>query len=284
MAIALWHNAPRHDGLVICGSPITYANWLEEAGDNGDFPIPIGNDAFVTHFLEGYFHKVQQLAGHINDLPNLCSPGRPGIQSANLLLRFCCAQKCTHFLRMLPPPLTQQFAAQVDSLRVAAFEELNETPLTPIQREAVQLPMAHGGAGLKPIASITGAAYVGAWFQVMPQVARITNLDPRSPSHTAVYGPLYDAIIELDTRFGVNPFVTLETSWSDVVRTGIDKAQRRLSAPIAAHLMGRASHPATHTASHGARLFQRRRRQIHQTCSRYLRLAPCPTHRQHGHA
>jgi len=188
-------------------------------------------------------------------------------------------------MRMLPPPLTQKFAAQVDSLRVAAFEELNETPLTPIQREAVQLPMARGGAGLKPLASITGAAYVGAWLQVMPQVARITNLDPRSPSHTCVYGPLYDAITELDARFSVNIFSTLETSWSDVIRSGIDKAQRRLSAPIAAYITAELRPPASYTFSHGARLFQRRRRrQSHQALARHQRLAPRPASRQNGHA
>ena len=122
----LWNNFARHDGRILCGCFFKGVLTLDDS-DNMDLDsaIPIGTPAFIDNFLGKYKDKITRLIDTIVDIPSVCSPGRLAIQSANLMLRHCCAQKATYLLRLLPPRYTRELAGFVDKAIVDGFCRLN---------------------------------------------------------------------------------------------------------------------------------------------------------------
>ena len=90
MASQLWQNAPRHDGLVVCGAPLGEAN----DGSPGDLfdemqrnAIPIGSTAFVQAFLEDWRSKLDYLGRRVEAMAVNATSTLPWAQVANLLVR-----------------------------------------------------------------------------------------------------------------------------------------------------------------------------------------------------
>jgi len=223
----LWDNAPRHDGMVACGAPISSPDWEQEL--DLDVAVPIGSPAFVESFLEAYKKKTQMLIERILSIPSNCSPGRPAVQSANLMLRSCCSQKAAHLLRLLPPALTIGFAADIDEMMLAAFRQLNGLSfLEEWQKVAITAPLANGGCGTRRLELVCETAFIGAWLQSAPHVARITGNRP-SAAPTPDYQALHDATADLSSKYGVDALAELEVTWEELAHTDVDKVQKRLS-------------------------------------------------------
>ena len=78
----------------------------DKAGLDVDTALPVGSATFIDSFLGKYRSKISKLVDSIVAIPSNCSPGRLATQSANLLLRYCCASKATHLKGPphAPPP------------------------------------------------------------------------------------------------------------------------------------------------------------------------------------
>ena len=85
-AAQLWANAPNHEGFLLCGTPFgrdrAPGSMAEAAG-----LVPLGSEGFVTTFLNETAARFGSYVRRVAALPALCTPGRPGVQCANALLR-----------------------------------------------------------------------------------------------------------------------------------------------------------------------------------------------------
>eukprot|EP00665_Eupelagonemidae_sp_cell47_P009391 gene9391-6073_t len=183
-----WHRrlAGEANGFVAVGVPLTdgsAGNVFTTADDQdertcageaavGDagVEVPVGNDAFIVAFLRRYVdQRVQPMLDRIASMPELAAEHLPVVQVANLLLRWCVASKCVHLLRLLPPRLTDEFAADVDRRVERTFAQLNriEDCFDATARHLYQTPLAWGGLGMRPLHAVRESAFVGAWMQCM---------------------------------------------------------------------------------------------------------------------
>ena len=69
-----------------------------------------------------YRTGIQRLVDLIVEIPSKCSPGRVAVHCANLLLRYCCAQKATHLTRLLPVHRTRPMALHIDNVMFDGFD------------------------------------------------------------------------------------------------------------------------------------------------------------------
>ena len=231
VAAKLWSNAGRHDGMVLCGCPFEGLPGLDDFSI--DSALPVGSTSFVDAFLLKYRVKIQELIDKIVELPTQCSPGRVSIQSANLLLRFCCAQKVNHLTRLLPPKYIRATCLHVDNLMMDAFCKLNGiASLEPWQRTAVTMPLSRGGCGFRALTPTCEAAFVGAWLQSAPHVSRVTGATLSSDASDNVFSNVHEAIRDLEELYGVKALPTLGMSWHDAVTSAREKCQRDLSRAV----------------------------------------------------
>ena len=237
LARQLWENASRHDGMVLCGCPFEGVLTIDEADDvDTDTAMPVGAPDFIDAFLSKYRAKVADLVGHIVEIPAKCSPGRLAVQSANLLLRFCCSQKATHLTRLLPPHQVRTLAIFIDNTLMDGFCRLNGLEgLETWQRTAVTMPLSRGGCGFRPLTCACEAAFVGSWVQCAPHVAAITGEELKDDANP-VFADVHQAILDLRELYGVDALQTLGISWHDVVTVGREKAQRDLSQAVTGFL------------------------------------------------
>ena len=86
---------------------------------------PIGTPAFVSSATAERLRDEQTLLDQLHRLPNL--------QSAWLLLLYCCAPRAQHILRTVPPDQSAEYAAQHDdavwdTLRAASWRSCGTSP------------------------------------------------------------------------------------------------------------------------------------------------------------
>eukprot|EP00661_Eupelagonemidae_sp_cell13_P025040 gene25040-biopygen11962 len=174
---------------------------------------------------------MQDLTDRIVELPQLAGAHQPAVQVANLLLRWCVASKGVHLLRLLPPPLTADFARQADALLLRAFCRLNclEEGFDDEQRHLYETPLAWGGLGMRSLYDVREAAFVGAWLQCAAHVRNCHGADiPRfdmgwEPGGAVVYGfhrSFQAALAALDAQLGGDnaAFALLGFGPADVLR------------------------------------------------------------------
>ena len=87
-------------------------------------------------------------------------PSLPDLQSAWLILLMCVAPRSNYLLRILPPTVTEQFAAGHDHAIARCLSEL------------AKLPLRLGGLGLRPALAARGAAYWASWADTLPTLRR----------------------------------------------------------------------------------------------------------------
>ena len=113
----------------------------------------------------------------MNTLPKL-----PSLQASWLLLCFCAVPHVNHLLRTLPPSTSHQVAKKHDESIMAVFRELfgiqsprewDETlhglHYITWSRQA-QLPLRHGGCGMRDSLSTRRAAYWASWADSLPDI------------------------------------------------------------------------------------------------------------------
>ena len=137
--------------MMLCGCPLEGVLTLDDSDNMDlDFASPFGDLAFSDTFLGRYVDTITRLIDIIVDIPSVCVLGRLAIQSANLMLRHCCAQKATHLLRLLPPRYTRELAGFVDKAIVDGFCRLNGVAgLESWQFTAISMPISRGGCGFR---------------------------------------------------------------------------------------------------------------------------------------
>ena len=138
---------------------------VDESLATADFgtEVPVGVPEFICRFLQQYAaQRVQPWVDRIVEIPDLADPDLPAVQTANLLLRWCVSSKCIHLLRMLPPHITTNFAADIDQRVRAAFRRINniEESWDETARLLFETPMAYGGLGMRPLAEHSAAAFM----------------------------------------------------------------------------------------------------------------------------
>ncbi len=107
------------------------------------------------------------------EIPSLAGAHQPAVQVANLLLRYCVSSKCTHLLRIMPPPQVLDFCIDIDQRVERAFCSINDIGVDQfggIQRCLYNTPMAWGGLGMRPLHAVRNAAFVGGWMQSLAHV------------------------------------------------------------------------------------------------------------------
>ena len=217
-AAQLWQNAVRHDGFVLCGAPFGNGRTTETMDDLVGI-APFGSDAFIRDFLHNVAEKFGAYTRRVAEIPTSCTPGRPGVQCANALLRQCGVQRVTHLLRTLPPPLTHDFAREIDAHVLRAFEAVNGLPLLAPERQAwACLPLAAGGLGLGNAWELREGAFLGSWCLVKPP-----------PNSTAVPEQVHAAATSLQERLQVDVCECTHASWHELGRGGRKQVQRQLT-------------------------------------------------------
>ena len=116
--------------------------------------IPVGDPAFIHHFLDDAVFKVRELIQAILLLPQHCSVNKPALQTALILLRSTAAIRVGHLARILAPSVIDSFARDIDDAVTQGFLALADLP-QPAQHTAVGLPLRQGGPGL-PLAGVDG--------------------------------------------------------------------------------------------------------------------------------
>ncbi len=188
---------------------------------------------------------MQPLLDRIVDLPDDAPPHLPAVQTANLLLRWCVSSKCVHLLRLLPPRLTESFAADIDERVRAAFCKINNIGgnLEVTSHLLYATSMSYGGLGMRPLREHRAAAFVGCWLQVMAHVRThhsyaIAEFDcgwqgaPVHPFHR----DFSEASDELDHQLGERGAALglLQLSVADMLARERPKLQKELSRAVAA--------------------------------------------------
>ena len=104
----------------------------------------------------------------------------PDLQSAWLLLLYCCAPRAQHILRTVPPDQSAAYAEQHDAAvwntLWALLGEADGSPTAAddhvaLARAIGQLPGTMGGVGLTSAVRIAPAAYWAAWADALPVMA-----------------------------------------------------------------------------------------------------------------
>lgn len=100
-------------------------------------------------------------------LDRLRHPVMP-IQLAQLLLRACVLPRANYLLRVSPPAATNAATADFDRRIIAfAIDKLNLPADCPGQaRQQLELPLVHGGFGLRPLRRSAAAAYLSSFLQL----------------------------------------------------------------------------------------------------------------------
>ena len=127
---------------------------------------PIGTPEFVAA------HLCALLARHEGFLNAL--PGLQDTQVAWLLLSHCAAPRAQYVLRTLPPPLTRAFAARHDAMVSSCLDTILSADaavgLPDLAVARAQLPLRHGGLGLRSAARHAPAAYWASWADAIRPV------------------------------------------------------------------------------------------------------------------
>jgi hypothetical protein len=98
-------------------------------------------------------------------------PGFDDLQAAWLILYFCANPRATHWLRILPPSLSEEYAATHDEFMWGTLKVLVSLPEGPRGHQArqwVTLPHRMGGLGLQSASRTAPAAYWASLADAMP--------------------------------------------------------------------------------------------------------------------
>ena len=90
-----------------------------------------------------------------------------------LLLHFCASPRANYLLRVLPPHLTQAFAADHDAAIarcLSALLDCHDEPLPPQSLRAAQLALRFGGLGLRSAEADRHAAHWASWCDTLPVI------------------------------------------------------------------------------------------------------------------
>ena len=151
--VGAWTLPPERRGLVVLGTPVGHAN-------------------FVQDCLQQKRAEHQRLLDRI--------PCVPDLQAAWLLLLFCARPRCNYLLRALPPAETAAYAAGHDDALAACLSHLlagvgadgctvpEGAELGVLQLRRAQLPLVHGGLGLRAARSERFAAHWASWADSLP--------------------------------------------------------------------------------------------------------------------
>ncbi len=157
--------------------------------------------------------------------------------------------KCTHLLRLLPPPCTADFCKDIDERVARAFCKINDITqhFGDIQRHLYHTPLAWGGLGMRQLHDVRNAAFVGAWLHCLSHVrARHGNAlpdfdsgwDPGGLGRYSFHGEFRCALDALNAEIGNEgdgAFSVLGFTLHDALADERPKCQKHLSRAVLAH-------------------------------------------------
>ena len=152
--------------------------------------IPIAaSDATITRLLGPILDSVRELTAL------LVHPAMPKAVGFQILQQSANA-KCINIARCLRPAFCILFAEDFDKLILNTFQGLLGMELSEPQIRQSTFPFSKGGLGLRPLASISLAAYVGAAAVVAPLWTPVLGGDWRSscPHYVASVLEAVDAL------------------------------------------------------------------------------------------
>ena len=114
-------------------------------------------------------------------------------------------------------------------MMVEAFARINGFPqLEQWQVDAVNLPLAAGGCGMRRLRQICETAYIGAWCQTAPHVASVTGARA-DPGAAGVPPEIQRAARQLWEEQRVDVQESLRSTWGELATRGCEKAQKALT-------------------------------------------------------
>ena len=154
--------------------------------------VTIGPDVDVRS------HCSDIIESHKSFFTALTHPSMP-VQIANSLLRSCALPRLSYLARTVPPALFKDAAKQWDEQIIQCFMKLMEIDPTVFTdtgchstmnaddiRLQLQLPISTGGMGLRPMQSISHAAYFSSLASVMPDFVAL-NPNPNDNDDISMY-------------------------------------------------------------------------------------------------
>ena len=142
--------------------------------------LPFGTCEYIEQYLIDTVRAFQPRLDGLLDVKHL--------QSAQLLLSYCCATRVNFSLRTRPPRLTTKCARRNDDMLIAGFEKLYNLHLDAQQRERIQQSFRNGGYQLRSAVATRKAAFVGAWVNLLVYSDIENHVQP---------GPALDALRDL---------------------------------------------------------------------------------------
>ena len=127
---------------------------------------PLGHPDFVAEHATSRMAEENRLLQKLPDLPDL--------QTAWALLFYSAVPRANHLLRVLPPSLSHQYAADHDTSiwhTLCAILGAHDREHDGIAKSAAALPTRMGGLGLRNANRTAPAAYWAAWADALPVMA-----------------------------------------------------------------------------------------------------------------
>ena len=163
--------------------------------------------------------------------------GDPTAQVAGLILRLCVQPRVLHLFRGHYARSLLSLASEFDTMMRTVAAKLWCT--SPAWSQAVdlqvRLPLRWGGMGLRPIAEIAPAAFLGSWAQVLPAVQRLVGGAPLLGPGAAA-SPTASAVRAAEDRWrelAAQPeAVPVDWAAAGAVPQGLRRHQRVLSLAV----------------------------------------------------
>ena len=129
--------------------------------------MPLGHPDFVHNQLQHVREHQQTLLGRI--------PLVPDVQSCWALLLHCVAARANYFIRVVPPELSAEFATSHDNALWMCLSRVLDVPpdaCTRSAKDAVSLPLAFGGMGVRSAARTAVPACWASWGDVSSMISQ----------------------------------------------------------------------------------------------------------------
>ena len=182
-------------GILILGETVS-----EEPED----ATPIGNEAFVTEYIEAIKRKLLDDLNKLEHLPHKLVKGEAGLQTAWGLLTRTVPSRFLHVLRGHAVDTTAELCDDIqDAIHKILAQWTDQGGLTPGQQRIAELPIEHGGLGFLPVKDLAA----------IPRLSALASLPENTDTHSYREAVINKEGLDLEARLQPK----METPPKDIV-------------------------------------------------------------------
>ena len=162
------------DGIILVGAPLGSLLSFCQDPELPSSLVSFGGVEFMQKFNDSVIQKWSKGVADLAEIPDL-APGWPGAHLAFQAIHISAQVRLNYHCRV--SPLSRRDAARVQTDLWQAVSKVaglpGELSRSHIARLQADLPIAAGGLGLRDIERIAPAAFVAAWLDAVPHIAKL---------------------------------------------------------------------------------------------------------------